>query len=94
MLNTEKGIAEYEQVANLFDGREEELNTAKAGQRTLYAPTQKNPSRDAFYKMYVEKGCKEALEHYTRVPSLPVRGYYAVMRFGLDIVRKLLGRGY
>lgn len=94
MLNTDKGIAFYERIANLFDDREEELDTAKAGQRTLYAPTQKNPNRDAFYKLYSEKGCKEALERYTSVPSAPVRAYYSVMRFGLDIVRKVLRKGY
>ena len=94
MLNTKKGIATYERIASLFDSREEELDTAKAGQRTLYAPTQKNPNRDAFYKLYVQKGCKEALERYTNVPSVPVRAYYTGMRVVLDIVRKLLKRGY
>lgn len=94
MLNTSKGIFNYEQIAKNFDAREEELNTAKAGQRTLYAPTKKNPNRDAFYKLYVEKGCKEALEQYTTVPSGFVRGYYALMRVGLDSVRKILRKGY
>lgn len=94
MVNTEKGTVAYEQIANLFDGREEELDTARAGQRTLYAPTQKNPNRDAFYKLYAEKGCKEALECYTRVPAMTVRAYYTVMRWGLDIVRKVLKKGF
>lgn len=94
LLNTQKGVATYDRIANLFDGREEKLDTAKAGQRTLYAPTRKHPNRDAFYKLYVEQGCKVALERYTSVPSAPVRAYYAVMRFGLDIVRKILRKGY
>lgn len=94
MLNTEKGAAVYEQITDLFDGRDEDLDMARAGQRTLHAPTQKNPNRDAFYKLFVEKGCKEALERFTSVPSALVRTYYAVMRFGLDIVRKVLRRGY
>lgn len=94
MLNTPRGTAAYEGIADLFDGKEEDLDTAKAGQRTLYMPTQKNPDRDAFYRSYVENGCREALERYTSVPSAPVRAYYAVMRWGLDIVRKILHRGY
>lgn len=94
MLNTDKGNSYYEQIADKFDARKEELNTAKAGQRTLYAPTKKNPNRDAFYNLYIEKGCKEALEQYTNVPSKFVRGYYAVMRVGLDIVRRILRKGY
>lgn len=94
MLNTNKGITAYDQIANLFEGREEQLETARAGQRTLYAPTLKNPNRDAFYKMYIEKGCKEALENYTSVPPLAIRVYYAVMRYILDIARKALRKGY
>lgn len=94
MLNTEKGISCYEQIADKFDARKENLDMAKAGQRTLYAPTKKNPNRDAFYKLYAKKGCKEALERYTNVPSGVVRGYYAMMRVGLDIVRKILRKGY
>lgn len=94
MLNTGKGVAVYKEIAELFNGREEAFETVRAGQRTLYAPTVKNPNRDAFYKMYVEKGCKSAIESYTSVPSVPVRVYYAIMRWGLDIVRKLLKKGY
>lgn len=94
MLNTEKGIKAYNQIQNLFDGKEEVLDTAKAGQRTLYAPTKKNSNRDAFYRLYAEKGCEEALKQYTRVPSVPVRAYYATMRFILDVVRKILRKGY
>lgn len=94
MLNTDKGVDAYEQIADLFESREETLDTVKAGQRTLYAPTKKNPNRDAFYQMYTEKGCKEALEHYTNVPSALTRTYYAVMRCGLDVIRKVLRKGY
>lgn len=94
MLNTEKGEKFWKSVADRFNGRSESFDLAKAGQRTLYAPTQKNPNRDDFYKMYAEKGCKEALEYYTSVPSMPVQAYYTVMRWGLDIVRKILKKGY
>lgn len=94
MLNTEKGTGAYAEIAHMFEGKEEAFETAKAGQRTFYAPTHKNPDRDAFYKMYAEKGCKEAMEHYTNIPSAPARVYYAVMRWGLDMVRKILKKGY
>lgn len=94
MLNTKKGAVLYNQIATMFEGKEENMDMAKAGQRTLYAPTQKNPNRDAFYKLCAEKGCKEALEQYTSVPPIPKRAYYAVMRFALDVVRKILRKGY
>ena len=94
MLNTDKGMDVYNRIVDIFDSREETLETAKAGQRTLYAPTKKNPDRDAFYKLYAEKGCKEALERYTNVPSIFKRAYYRVMRWGVDILRKILRKGY
>ena len=94
MLNTEKGMQIYHKVSGQFEGREESLDLAKAGQRTLYAPTLKNPNRDSFYKIFSEEGTVAALETYTKVPSLVTRAYYAVMRWGLDIVRKFMKRGY
>lgn len=94
MLNTDKGISAYERISEQFEGKEEDFDTAKAGQRTLYAPTVKNQNRDAFYNMYAERGCKQALESYTKVPPIPIRAYYAVMRSVLDIFRKVLKKGY
>lgn len=94
MLNTDKGTEIYGKVANLFDGKREDFETVKAGQRTLYAPTTKNPKRDEFYKMYASKGCREALDYYTSVPSIPIRAYYAAMRWGLDVLRKVMRKGY
>ncbi len=94
MLNTPKGITAYEQIADKFEGREEAFDTVKAGQRTLYAPTPKNPKHDAFYKSYVENGCRAAMNEFTSVPSMPVRAYYAVMRWTLDKIRKIRKIGY
>lgn len=94
MLNTNKGVAIYNKVSEKFECKEEALETAKAGQRTLYAPTNKNPNRDKFYDMYIKNGCKDALEKFSSVPSKPVRAYYASMRFGLDVLRRIMKKGY
>ena len=94
MLNSEKGLKMYQRVSSFIESREESLNLAKAGQRTLYAPTSKNSNRDLFYKTLSEQGTVAALEEYTKIPSIGTRAYYAVMRWGLDIVRKLLRKGY
>lgn len=94
MLNTENGQAAWEQIRDQFDGLTEEFDILKAGQRTLYAPSPKHPQRDAFYQLYAEKGIKAALEAHTHVPGPVVRGYYAIMRWGLDHLRALLGRGF
>lgn len=94
MINTEKGNREYKDIEHKFEEKEETFDVVKKGQRTLYAPTMKNPNRDSFYKLYKEKGCKVALETYTHIPSKPVRAYYSIMRWGLDKVRKILKKGY
>ena len=94
MINTELGQKLWESVKAQFSGRAESFDLAKAGQRTLYAPTTKNINRDGFYKMYISKGAEVALKQYTSVPSIVVRAYYAVMRKGLDIVRRVLRKGY
>lgn len=94
LVNTKKGAVAYEAVKNMFDSKKESIETAKAGQRTLYAPTVKDLNRDAFYKCYTEKGCEEALKQYTKVPSKLEQSYYAVMRVVLDAVRKMLHKGY
>ena len=94
MVNTPKGERLWESVADRFEGKIESIDLAKAGQRTIYAPTVKNPNRNAFYDLYTTKGIEKALETYTNVPNAVVRAYYAVMRKGLDVVRKILRRGY
>lgn len=94
MVNTSKGLNIFKDSETLFESKEEEFDTVRSGQRTLYAPTQKNPNRDEFYKLYTQTGFRSAADKYIRVPSAPVRAYYTVMRWGLDIVRKLLGKGY
>lgn len=94
MLNTKKGQEYYQKISSLFVSREEKLELAKAGQRTLYAPTAKNPNRDAFYEILAKDGCQKALENYTRVPGVLEQAYYATMRWGLDIIRKILRKGY
>lgn len=94
MINTDLGQKLWDSVKAQFSGRAESFDLAKAGQRTLYAPTQKNDHRDDFYKMCISNGTEAALENYTNVPSIVVRAYYAVMRKGLDLVRKVLRKGY
>lgn len=94
MINTDKGLEKYSKVESLFNGFEETFDTVRAGQRTLYAPTKKNPNRDLFYKCYSENGFDYAIEKYTIVPNVIIRGYYCVIRSGLDLMRKILNKGY
>ena len=94
IVNTEKGAKAYGEIADKFDTFESDIETAKAGQKTLSSPTSKNPKHEEFYFLYAEKGVKCATEAVTDIPSAPKKLYYAVMRWGLDIVRKILRKGY
>lgn len=94
LINTDKGADLFKGVCSKLDIFESDFETAAAGQRTLSAPTIKNPNRDNFYKEYSERGIESALNKFVKIPSKPVRAYYVVMRWGLDLVRKILKKGY
>ena len=94
VTNTEKGSALFKRLNNKLNYFESDIDLAAAGQRTLSAPTKKNPLRDDFYKAYAEKGIEAALNQFVKIPSKPVQAYYMVMRWGLDLLRKILKKGY
>ena len=94
LVNTKKGEQAYGDISDKFDVFESDIETAKAGQLTLSRPSKKNAKHDSFYALYAEKGIKEAVETTVKVPNIIKRAYYAVMRFALDILRKILKKGY
>ena len=93
IVNSEKGARAYAGIADRISAFDADLEVAKAGQKTLTSPTSKNPRHDEFYDLYAECGLKPAIEKVTTVPSMPKRAYYAVMRWGLDLLRKILKKG-
>ncbi|MDD3415814.1 MAG: Coenzyme F420 hydrogenase/dehydrogenase, beta subunit C-terminal domain [Lachnospiraceae bacterium] len=94
MINTSKGANAFRLITDKFEYKEESCEVAKMGQKTLYAPTEKNPNREDFYEVLTKQGCEAALKKYTKVPSVVTRAYYLAMRWSLDIVRKFLRKGY
>ena len=94
IVNTEKGERAYGEIDEKIAAFDADIEVAKAGQKTISSPTSKNPRHDEFYKLYAEQGIKPALEKVTSVPSALKKAYYAVMRRGLDIARKILKKGY
>lgn len=94
IVNSEKGEKAYGEISDKFDTFESDIETAKAGQKTLSSPTTKNPKHEEFYSLYAEKGVKCATEAVTEIPSAPKKLYYAVIRWGLDLSRKILRKGY
>lgn len=94
ITNTDKGSRLFERIGNRLNFFESNIDLAAAGQRTLSAPIKKNPLRDDFYNTYAEKGIEAALNKFVKIPSKPVQAYYAVMRWGLDLMRNILKKGY
>lgn len=94
IVNSEKGAKAYSEIVGELTDFDSEIETALAGQQTLSSPTKKNPKHDEFYRLYAEKGLKPAIETVTDIPSAPKKVYYAVMRWGLDLARKFLKKGY
>lgn len=94
LINSKKGEQAYSAIIDKFDVFESDIETAKAGQRTLSTPTKKNPKHDEFYRLYAEKGVKDAVEQTVKVPGALKKAYYAVMRWALDVLRKILKKGY
>ena len=94
IVNSEKGERAYGEIAEKLDAFESDIDTAKNPQHTMSASTPKNPKHEEFYSLYAEKGVKCATEAVTDIPSAPKKLYYAVMRLGLDLARKILRKGY
>ncbi len=94
LLNTKKGEEAFGEIEQNFNIFESDLETAKAGQLTLTRPSKKNDKHEEFYELYAKKGVKEATETYVKVPGTLKRTYYTVRRWALDILRKILKKGY
>lgn len=94
LLNTKKGQNAFSEIEDKLNVFESDLEIAKAGQLTLTRPSKKNDKHEEFYELYAKNGVKTATETYVKVPGTIKRIYYVVMRWGLDLLRKILKKGY
>ena len=94
IVNTEKGEKAYGEIAERMDAFDSDIDTAKAGQLILYASVKKHSRYDEFFRLYEEKGIKEAVETTVYIPGKIKQKYYMLKRFALDIARKILKKGY
>ena len=94
IVNTEKGEKAYGEIAERMDAFDSDIDTAKAGQLILYASVKKHTRYDEFFRLYEEKGIKEAVEATVYIPGKIKQKYYMLKRFALDIARKILKKGY
>ena len=94
IVNTEKGERAYGEIVTNLDAFDSDIDTAKAGQLILYASVKKHTRYDEFFRLYEEKGIKEAVEATVYIPGKIKQKYYMLKRFALDIARKILKKGY
>lgn len=94
ILNSEKGEKAYGEISDKFDTFESDIETAKNPQHTMSASTPKNPKHEEFYRLYRDEGIKNAIEKTVYIPSKLKQKYHALRRWGLDLARKILKKGY
>lgn len=94
IVNTEKGKNAWDEIEEQMNSIQTDIDTAIDGNKVLCTPPKKNPNRDAFYRLYAEKGYEAAAEKYAMVPSRPKQIYYNVMRKGLDFYRFIFHKTY
>lgn len=94
IVNTEKGAKAYGEISDKFDTFESDIETAKAGQLVLSASVKKHPRYDEFFDLYEKQGIKKAAETIVYIPSKLKRRYEMLKRWGLDLARKILRKGY
>lgn len=94
IVNSDAGLAMYREISDRLTSFESDLNLAIAGNKVLCRPIGGEERRDRFYSDYVLAGLDAALAENVRMDSYWKQQYYTVMRRVLDIVRKILRKGY
>jgi hypothetical protein len=94
LTNNDKGSSYLKSVLNSTDYKELDIALAERGNKVLCAHLKGKENRYKFYQDYVNKGYKYTITKHFKEPNWFVRQYYACLRIGLDIARKLLKKGY
>lgn len=94
LVNSERGQNAFDAVAGQCTVHQMPVDLAVAGNKVLATHLPGIEKRDAFYELYTSSGYQAAVDKcFTPAPWWK-RRYYDVMRFGIDIVRKVLKKGY
>lgn len=94
LQNTCNGANLFESIKGNVSWLEKDIATAIEGNKVLYQPTRQHPARDAFYKSFEEEGFDIAINKYANIPSEVRQQWDDLMRLCLDIVRKILKKGW
>ena len=94
LINTNKGLELFNRIIAGFNVFESNVELAIAGNKVLEKPISGETLRDEFYGDYCKYGFHSATEKHAAIPPVLVQHYYTLMRWGLDLVRKVRHRGY
>lgn len=94
LVNSDKGAEMYGMIKDQIIAFDSNLEQAIAGNKVLVENIPGEEKRDQYYTTYVTEGLQASFKYHTRYFPLWKQYYFCVMRWGLDIVRRVLHRGY
>lgn len=94
LVNSDKGVEMYDMIKHQITGFDGNLDQAITGNKVLVENISGEEKRDLFYATYVAESLQASFNHHTQHFPLWRQYYLCLMRWGLDMVRKVLHKGY
>ncbi len=94
LVNNEKGAKLIDWIAHDLLLQERTMDLAIAGNKVLKEPILGETNRDLFYTDYVKEGCDVAIIKHASIPPSWKQHYFTIMRFCLDLLRRVTHKGY
>lgn len=94
LINNHKGLLLWNAVKEKMDFFASDIETAIAGNKVLVQNLPSDKKRNEFYNDYVQFGFDSAIAKHAPEASKLYQWYYNLMRWGLDLVRKIKHESY
>ena len=94
LINSEKGIDMYNKIKHQMITFNSNLNQAIAGNKVLIENIPGEEKRNEFYSDYINGGLQSSFSKHTQYYPQWKQYYLNFMRWGLDIIRRILQKSY
>ncbi len=94
LVSTYKGAKLIDEIAHDLFLQERNIDLAIAGNKVLKEPISGENNRNLFYTDYVKGGGDVAIIEHASIPPLWKQHYFTIMRFCLDLLRRVTHKGY
>ena len=94
LINTDKGLELYRHIEDDMISFNTNFEQAVSGNQVLAENILGEDRRNLFYADYVENGLFYAMKKHTQHYSQYKQVFVNIMRWGLDLVRKIFHKGY